>query len=52
MDIYEEDYMHDETYVSTSRGSAMKRVTKKGMMAKTSTMFIPSWITMTINKPQ
>ena len=32
-----------KTYVSTSRGSAMKRVTKKGIMANTSTMFIPSW---------
>ena len=32
-----------KTYVSTSRGSAMNRVTKNGIMAKTSTMFIPSW---------
>ena len=36
------------TYVSASRGSAMKRVTKKGIMAKTSTMFIPSWIMIMI----
>ena len=33
-----------KTYVSTSRGSAMNRVTKKGIMANTSTMFIPSWV--------
>ena len=32
-----------KTHVSTSRGSAMKRVTKNGIMANTSTMFIPSW---------
>ena len=48
MRMREERY--DATYVSTSRGSAMNRVTKNGIMAKTSTMFIPSWIMITMIK--
>ena len=48
-DIDEEhDHEDKRTYVSTSRGSAMNRVTKNGIMAKTSTMFIPSWIMITM----
>ena len=50
-DICEDPDHEDEdkrTYVSTSRGSAMNRVTKNGIMAKTSTMFIPSWIMITM----